>query len=309
MSNSPSKKTPNIVVEEPAGIEPKSFSVRFWTGAVYALILLGALIIGNRYFVLPILCVVMACIATSEFIQVTAPKMNKLAKLLGFLLAGFLPLLTAISRTIIPENPILGTGGLSGLTGLFYAIAICLVFYIAWVAFTPTSHAKDAALSFFGALYTGVPLSMLILIREMDKGIFLAPMIVVSVWGADSFAYLGGSLFGRHKLAPVISPKKSWEGFIAGTVGAIIVWSILPYFTHNYYSFLTAAVLGILVSVASLIGDLFESRLKREANVKDAGTLLPGHGGLLDRIDSMLLVSVVMFILLSTVGVGLGVVS
>ena len=294
---------------QPAGIEPVSFVRRLITGALFSIVLLSALIAGNRYFVLPALCAVFALIGSNEFYDLTAPQMNKFVRIIGCVLAVALPVITVFARLFIPENPVIGTGGLAGLSALFFVVAISLVVYLGWVAFTPTSRARDAALSFFGALYTGIPLSFVVLIREMERGEYLAPMIVLSVFAADSFAYLGGSLFGRHKLAPVISPKKSWEGFFAGTLGSIVVWSILPFFTHNPYSFWVAIFVGTLVSVASLVGDLFESRLKREANVKDSGTLLPGHGGLLDRIDSILLVSLVMFSLLSTVGVLLGVVT
>lgn len=294
---------------QPAGIEPTSFFRRLATGALFSAVFFVALVAGNAYFVLPILCAVFAIIGSNEFYQITAPHMNRFVRFIGLALSVALPLITAFARIFIPENPVIGTGGLAGLSGLFFAVAISLVFYVGWVAFTPTSHASDAALSFFGALYTGVPLSFVVLIREMQFGIYLAPMIVVSVWAADSFAYLGGSLFGRHKLAPVVSPKKSWEGFIAGTLGSIVVWSILPFFTHNPYSIWAAVFVGTIISVASLVGDLFESRIKREAHVKDSGTLLPGHGGLLDRLDSTLLVSIVMFLLLSTIGVLLGVVT
>lgn len=294
---------------QPAGIEPTSFVRRLITGALFGAIFFSALVAGNQFFVLPILCAIFAFIGANEFFQLTAPKMNHFVRLIGLALAVALPVITAFARIFVPENPVIGTGGLAGLSGLFFAVAISLVFYVGWVAFTPTSHASDAALSFFGAIYMGIPLSFMVLIREMEFGIYLAPMIVVSVWAADSFAYIGGSLFGRHKLAPVISPKKSWEGFLAGTVGSIIVWSILPFFTHNPYSIWAAILVGTIISIASLVGDLFESRVKREANAKDSGTLLPGHGGLLDRLDSTLLVSIVMFLLLSTVGVLLGVVT
>lgn len=298
-----------MVENQPAGIEPVSFIRRLVTGALFSGTFFIALIAGNRYFVLPMLVAALAVIGANEFYNLTAPTMNRFVRFMGWLLAILLPLITTIARIFVPENPVIGTGGLAGLSALFFIVAIFLLIYLGWVAFTPTSRSRDAALSFFGAIYTGIPLSFVILIREMERGVFLAAMIVVSVWAADSLAYLGGSLFGRHKLAPVISPKKSWEGFIAGTFGSIIVWSVLPLFTHNSYSIWTSVFVGTIISIASLVGDLFESRLKREAGKKDSGTLLPGHGGILDRLDSTLSVALVMYLLLSTVGVLLGVVT
>lgn len=298
-----------MIVGEPAGINPTKFMRRTLTAAIYAVTVFACILAGNRLAALPLLCVVLGVLGVEEFIRLTSPKMPKIARLIAVLLAAGLPLFTVFARLNETENPVLGTGGLAGLIALFFCVACGFLLLLAWVAFTPTSKIFDAATAFFGGIYLGVPLSMLILIREMDNGIYLAPMIVASVWVADSFAYIGGSLFGRHKLAPVISPKKSWEGFAAGTIGAIVMWALLPGVSGSTYGIYVATFIGTLVSVAALAGDLFESRLKREVGVKDSGTLLPGHGGLLDRIDSMLAVSVVLFMLLSTVGVMLGVVT
>lgn len=293
----------------PAGIEPKSFITRLITSAVFGVIVFGAILLGNKLGALPILCVIFCFIGAREFYGITSPDMARIPRALGTLFSMALPVVTVAARLNIQENPVLGTGGLAALIGLFYASAVALLAFLAWIAFTPSSKISDAALSYFGAVYVGIPLSFLILIREMNRGIVLAAMIVVSVWAADSFAYLGGSLFGRHKLAPAISPKKSWEGFIAGTAGSVLIWYIVPWFTHSSYGIGVALLIGTLVSTAALAGDLFESRIKREAGVKDSGTLLPGHGGILDRIDSMLSVSCILFLLISTVGVLLGVVT
>jgi phosphatidate cytidylyltransferase len=167
---------------------------------------------------------------------------------------------------------------------------------------------RDAAVSFFGALYLGMPLSCLILIREMNTGLVLTLATMTSIWAADSFAYVGGSLFGRHKLAPVISPKKSWEGLFFATLGSILMWYVVPLIFMGHTSLIAALVLGTVVSFSSLAGDLFESRIKRDVGVKDSGSLLPGHGGILDRIDSLLFTSTLVFIILSLAGALLGVV-
>lgn len=298
-----------MTIGEPAGINPTSFWRRTITAAVYAVAVLGGILAGNKLMALPLLCVAIAFFGTDEFYKMTSPSMAKVPRFLGQAIAIALPVATTIARLNETENPVLGTGGLAGLTSLFYTVAIGTLVLLAWVAFTPTSKINDAALSFFGALYLGVPLSMLVLIREMDNGFYLAPMLVISVWIADSFAYIAGSLFGRHKLAPVISPKKSWEGLIAGTLGSMVAWAILPLVSGSTYGAWVSALLGLVVSISALAGDLFESRIKREAGVKDSGTLLPGHGGVLDRVDSMLSVSIVLFVLLSTAGVLLGVVT
>lgn len=291
---------------EPAGIQPDKFIKRTITAVIYALAVLGAVLLGN--WTLAVVCAVLSGLGILEFFKITSPSMNKISKFIGIGLAVSLPIITWGSRMVSAQDPIIGTGGLGGFVGLFIAIAISLALYMVWIAFTPTSKIADAALSFFGALYLGVPLSFLLLIRDMNNGIFLAALTVLSIWAADSFAYLGGSLLGRHKMAPIISPKKSWEGFFFSIAGAILIWfGYLMYIGDNRYY--AAILTGLVVAIGSLAGDLFESRIKREANVKDSGDLLPGHGGILDRIDSMLMVNLLMFLLLASIGRILGLVT
>jgi phosphatidate cytidylyltransferase len=121
---------------------------------------------------------------------------------------------------------------------------------------------------------------------------------VLSVWANDSLAYFTGSLLGRHKMAPQISPNKSWEGFFGGTAATIAVWMAAPWIPGIRLDPLTAFVVGLGVAIAAVIGDLAESRMKREAGVKDSGRSLPGHGGFLDRLDSLILVCLVAYWLL-----------
>jgi phosphatidate cytidylyltransferase len=156
----------------------------------------------------------------------------------------------------------------------------------------------------FGAVYTGFTLSHLVLLRAFDSGAELVLIALVSVWAMDVFAYLVGSAIGTHSLAPRISPKKSWEGFIAGAIGTVAVWGVgwflIPQSASGTPQFPLAwfLVTGVIVAIASLVGDLAESRLKREVHVKDSGHLLPGHGGFLDRFDSLIVVSIVVYYLL-----------
>ncbi len=115
----------------------------------------------------------------------------------------------------------------------------------------------------------------------------IAPAFIVVVWANDIFAYLVGVAFGRHKMAPRISPHKSWEGFAGGIVGATVTAALVGRFWAGGDVWLWA-VFGVLVALAAVGGDLVESRLKRAAGVKDSGRLLPGHGGILDRFDATL---------------------
>jgi len=295
---------------QPAGIKKASLIQRIITGAVYVVVTLACIIAGNTFMLLPVLLIVLAVFGAAEFYRIVSPAMPKILAVIGMVFAASMPLAISVAAAGFDDwNPILGTGDLRAVIALFYVTIIALAAYMIWVAVNPQSKMRDVCASFFGAIYLGIPLSSLMLIREMNEGMLLAVAIVMSIWAADSFAYLGGSLLGRHKLAPKISPKKSWEGLIAGTLGAIAFWYIIPFAFMGSASWITAIAAGVIVALAALLGDLFQSRIKREAGVKDSGTLLPGHGGILDRIDSLLLTAPLMFILLSTVGVALGIVT
>ena len=119
-------------------------------------------------------------------------------------------------------------------------------------------------------------------------GALLSVGVCASLWVSDSFAYIVGSRIGKHKMVPKISPKKSWEGFVGGILGSVLIWLIL-WATHFFKLSLPYALLcGVVVSILGVIGDLIESRIKRCVGVKDSGNLIPGHGGMLDRSDSLI---------------------
>jgi phosphatidate cytidylyltransferase len=147
----------------------------------------------------------------------------------------------------------------------------------------------DSAVTLFGVVYIGIALSYLILIRAFPQGESLVLFILLVTWAADTGAYYVGKTFGRHPLVPSISPKKTVEGLIGGLVFAIIaVYACRSWVLHYDLSMMTCLILGSLLTITGLVGDLAESALKRSTGVKDSSGLLPGHGGMLDRIDSLL---------------------
>ena len=123
-------------------------------------------------------------------------------------------------------------------------------------------------------------------------------LLFISIWGNDAVAYLVGSRIGRHKLAPKVSPKKSWEGFIAGLLFSAAMWVAMCFVPGVTMSWWLAAAFGIVAGLISVLGDLLESRVKRNVGVKDSGNLMPGHGGLLDRCDSLFMVSMMAALML-----------
>ena len=120
------------------------------------------------------------------------------------------------------------------------------------------------------------------------RGGFLVISILATIWICDSAAYFAGISFGKHKLFPRVSPKKSWEGAIFGFIFAILTMILAHFLVLDFLSFNEAIILGIIIGIVGQIGDLIESLIKRDAQVKDSSSLIPGHGGVLDRFDSLL---------------------
>jgi phosphatidate cytidylyltransferase len=159
------------------------------------------------------------------------------------------------------------------------------------------------AATLLGAAWIGLGLAHVIFVREIpEHGALAAFTVLLTVFVSDTAAYGAGRLFGRHKMAPRTSPGKTWEGFVAGTIAALLV----PFFALYEEGFLTvpqSLVLGGAIALAAPMGDLFESALKRDAGIKDSGRVLLGHGGVLDRIDALLFAAVASYYLLVGFGV------
>jgi phosphatidate cytidylyltransferase len=146
----------------------------------------------------------------------------------------------------------------------------------------------SVSVTVLGVAWIGLGLAHALLLRDIDgHGVLAVYAVLLAVWAGDAAAYFIGLLFGRHKLAPTVSPGKTWEGLIAGTAATIGV-TFLALYDANFLSIPESLVLGAVIAIAAPLGDLFESALKRDADVKDSGRLLAGHGGVLDRIDALL---------------------
>ena len=174
----------------------------------------------------------------------------------------------------------------------------------------------DWSLTFAIAVYTGFPMSYFLLLRGYDtsvwqgfsgmwvylpRGVWWLLTVLLGVWGFDAAAFFTGRSFGRHKLSPRISPAKSWEGVVGGFVLSIVAALVLTVKPLGVPWYL-AIVLGILLGIAAVLGDLAESLIKRQMHVKDSGQFMPGHGGLLDRVDSLLFAVIVVYFFALCVG-------
>jgi len=179
------------------------------------------------------------------------------------------------------------------ISGLHWMIGgVLSTFVLAFVlkAVSGTRQAATIAISgtVLGAVWIGLGLGFVILLRELPShGRLAVVTLLLAVWAGDTFAYAGGRVVGRHKMAPHTSPGKTWEGFVFGTAATIFVTFVALYKQH-FLSISQSIVLGVVLALAAPLGDLFESLLKRDMAVKDTGTLLGGHGGMLDRMDALL---------------------
>lgn len=268
----------HIQQAEPAGIKPKSLVPRVLVGVVYGAVVLGCLIVGP--LAAGIVFGIMSGFAAAEFYAMERREARLPNEAFGVVAAALMPLAAAIW----------------GLDGLSSTLTALIAASLVWHVMFRRARTADTAITVFGAAYTGFLLAYLVLIlRDFETGLFLAVLVVVSVWVNDVFAYFFGSLLGRHKMAPAISPKKSWEGFAAGSLGSIGIWALAPLFPAFGLNWTQAILTGIGVAFAATVGDLAESRMKREAGIKDSGTSLPGHGGFLDRLDSLIFVCLVAY--------------
>jgi phosphatidate cytidylyltransferase len=195
-------------------------------------------------------------------------------------------------------NPLLWlavAGGLILLSGVYLygdgypgpTITIILFLHlIATVTFYPRYSLLDGAGTLMGTLYVGL-LTYLYLLRSLPDGWVWLIFMLACTWACDTAAYFVGTAFGKRKIAPVLSPKKSLEGAIGGLVGSVLTSYLFAYI-YPFLSVPKMILLGLLVGVAAEVGDLLESAFKRQAGIKDSSMLIPGHGGILDRIDSSL---------------------
>ena len=265
----------------------KSFLVRAASGLIYAGLFIGCLFFGTLPTTLFVSA--MGWLCCFEFFR--------MMRLDGKVANEFIGLTASILF------PIASMFGSLWVTMLFAVLVLALGL---WYVYSPRTRIADVAVTAFGPLYTGFMLSAIVLLREQIpgfEGALLSVGVCASLWVSDSFAYIVGSRLGKHKMAPKISPKKSWEGFFGGIVGSMIIWAIL-WATGFYALDLPYAMrCGVVISILGVFGDLIESRIKRGVGVKDSGNLIPGHGGMLDRSDSLIFGCITAYLLLVAGGI------
>ena len=177
----------------------------------------------------------------------------------------------------------------------FLAIISLMILMTIYVVTFPKYGTEQITVAFFGIFYVGIMFSYLYQVREMPDGKYLVWLILLSSWGCDTCAYCAGMLLGKHRLAPVLSPKKSVEGAVGGVVGAILLGIIYAAATKG--GMVEYAIICGVGALISMVGDLAASAIKRNQGIKDYGKLIPGHGGILDRFDSVIFTAPIIYFL------------
>ena len=181
-----------------------------------------------------------------------------------------------------------------------YALLFLILCMALYVYQYPNYKAQEVLAAIFSFFYIVVLLSCLYQVRMMENGVILVVLVFLSAWGCDTCAYCVGMLIGKHKMAPVLSPKKTIEGGIGGIVGAGLLGAILAVVTNQvtkvpYNPVIVYPIICMVGGAISQIGDLAASAIKRNFEVKDYGTLIPGHGGILDRFDSIIFTAPIIY--------------
>lgn len=263
------------------------FRTRLMSGIVLVVLLLALGLIGGNVLLAGLGAVSM--VGVYELYRVGGFEKSLLG-ILGYVMVLLYYFVVMFGRATL--------GNLLFLLAMALLIALMAVYVFAY----PKYKASQVMMAFFGFFYVAVMLSCIYLTRELPNGIYLIWMIFFCSWGCDTCAYCVGMLIGKHKMAPVLSPKKSVEGAVGGVAGAALITLIYGFLLRETMGLSVQAVLvmaGIstIGALISMVGDLAASAIKRNYNIKDYGTLIPGHGGILDRFDSVIFTAPIIFFL------------
>jgi phosphatidate cytidylyltransferase len=273
----------------------KTLIVRGLSGAVYVALILFAVLLNT--YVFAVVFAILSALTTYEF-HILTNKQEKVAvePFFGAMLSLLMFAVFFMLNIACKEN--------LELIDIIYPIILILFLICPFYIFIKeiiknksSNPVNNIAYTFLGQIYIALPFAVLNIVHVRGNSLILVALFVI-IWANDTFAYLVGSVFGKHRLCERISPKKSWEGFFGGTVGALIVGYVFSLFVGEL-GLLQWLVFALIIVIFGTLGDLFESLIKRTAGVKDSGNIMPGHGGFLDRFDSLLFVvmPIVIFLL------------
>ena len=253
------------------------FKTRLISGIVLVALALALIITGGN--ILLISTAVIALIGMFELYRIFHIE-RTIAGIAGFLAAVLF--YCNLKFAFIPDT-------------MMFVIGFLVVLMFIYVFSYPKYHTEQMLAAFFGVFYVAVMLSYIYQTRMLPQGAYTVWLIFLCSWGCDTCAYCVGMLIGKHKMAPVLSPKKSIEGAVGGVAGAALLGVIYAAATQGKMA--EYALICAVGALISMVGDLAASAIKRNQNIKDYGKLIPGHGGILDRFDSVIITAPVIYYL------------
>lgn len=259
---------------------------RITTGIVFVLVIVAVLILKNS-IVDSIFVTLLSLLGMYEYNRCFKAKGHHSLSFIGYITCFFIPLIGNVNSKIL-------------LNIILVAIPILMVAAFAYIVIKNLKiSVVDIAITFFSVLYVPFLFSFIKLLFIEQHGRILVILTFLCATATDTFAYEIGSRFGKHKLSPVVSPKKSIEGTIAGIIAAMAATGIVCYITNTYFNtefnIIIMIIMGAVFSIVGQIGDLAASSIKRYCGQKDFSNLLPGHGGILDRFDSIMFISPMVY--------------
>lgn len=282
------------------------FRTRLVSGIVLVA-LTFAVVLAGGWVLAAALCAI-SIIAYFELTKATGvhtegKKANVLEMLGGFMIVLYYIVLhvSILEHLKYEDDTMVFSSMIAGIVIAFLAFIFCYVLRF------PKFQSVQVMSAFFSFVYAPVLLSFLYIIREYwSHGFYLLWLVFLCSWGSDTCAYCVGVLFGKHKMAPKLSPKKSIEGAIGGVIGAALLFGLYTYYVINPFAeglfrlhLGSAMCLGAIGALISMVGDLAASAVKRDHDIKDYGKLIPGHGGLMDRFDSVIIAAPFIYLGLS----------
>ena len=277
--------------------------------SVLIIISIVPLILFSHYFIYPVILAALSVTAVYEILKVIGVSKKCAVAIPAYLFAALFPVIPFFTDRDYTKNISLLTGhdSIKNILLLLACALLVYLFYLMGVAIFSKGKIPFSKIAevFTAITYVVVSFTALSIIRYFDKslvGMFQLGLVFIVAWICDVFAYLVGSLFGKHKLIPEISPKKTVEGSIGGVVFAGLTYLLYGFIVDMVVdtiavNYIFLGICGVVLSVVSQLGDLIASLIKREYGVKDYGKLFPGHGGVMDRFDSVLAVSPILLIL------------
>ena len=286
-----------------------SFMIRFRSSVILMAVAITAMVLGS-YTLFGVIALI-TLIGLMELYRVVG--VNKMsAGFVGYSIAVLYFIYVFIKEFIITEINFIDFSLNHSVLFKIYTmsfliiIALLLIILLAVYVLTfPKYNSEQITMVFFGFFYVVMPLMYIFLTRQMEGGAYTVWLIFIGSWGSDTMAYVVGRKLGKTKIAPKLSPKKSLEGLIGGIVGAALIGIIYALIFKSkldeYFSnpILVFALTGAIGSVVSQIGDMAASAIKRNKGIKDYGTLIPGHGGILDRFDSVIFIAPIVYLLMN----------